>query len=106
MTTNCGSTAACRGACRRCVAVRARDAADLGEARHPPSWVWTTLIGRSSQEITYNARLDSMAEREKRWGAFLADPEWSRWSPGRRRMASSSRASAASCWRSPFSAVK
>jgi|SRR6516165_6946155 hypothetical protein len=29
---------------------------------------WTTLIGRSSQEITYMLAWDSMAEREKRWG--------------------------------------
>jgi hypothetical protein len=37
---------------------------------------WTTLIGRSSQAITYMLAWDSMAEREKRWQAFLADPEW------------------------------
>ena len=37
---------------------------------------WTTLIGRSSQEITYLLAWDSLAEREKRWGAFLADSEW------------------------------
>jgi NIPSNAP len=37
---------------------------------------WTTLIGKSSQEITYMLAWDSMAEREKRWEAFLADPEW------------------------------
>jgi hypothetical protein len=37
---------------------------------------WTTLIGNSSQEITYMLAWDSMAEREKRWAAFLADPEW------------------------------
>ena len=37
---------------------------------------WTTLIGRSSQEIIYMLVWDSMAEREKRWGAFLAGPEW------------------------------
>jgi NIPSNAP len=37
---------------------------------------WTTLIGSSSQEITYMLAWDSMAEREKRWAAFLADPEW------------------------------
>src|SRR5260370_1979695 len=36
---------------------------------------WTTLIGKSSEEITYMLAWDSMAEREKRWGAFLADPE-------------------------------
>jgi NIPSNAP len=37
---------------------------------------WTTLIGRSSQEITYMLAWDSLAEREKRWAAFQADPEW------------------------------
>jgi hypothetical protein len=37
---------------------------------------WTTLIGRSNQEITYMLAWDSMSEREKRWQAFLADPEW------------------------------
>jgi hypothetical protein len=37
---------------------------------------WTTLIGKSNQEITYMLAWDSMAERERRWGAFLADPEW------------------------------
>jgi hypothetical protein len=37
---------------------------------------WTTLIGKSSEEITYMLAWDSMAEREKRWGTFLADPEW------------------------------
>jgi hypothetical protein len=37
---------------------------------------WTTLIGRSSQEITYMLVWDSLAEREVRWGAFLADAEW------------------------------
>jgi NIPSNAP len=37
---------------------------------------WTTLIGKSTQEITYMLTWRSMAEREKHWGAFLADPEW------------------------------
>jgi nuclear transport factor 2 (NTF2) superfamily protein len=37
---------------------------------------WTTLIGKSTQEITYMLVWDSMAGRERRWGAFLADPEW------------------------------
>jgi NIPSNAP len=37
---------------------------------------WTTLIGRSNQELTYMLAWDSMAEREKRWAAFLADPDW------------------------------
>src|ERR1700730_9122061 len=37
---------------------------------------WTTLIGRSSQEITYMLSWDSMAEREARWGDFLPASEW------------------------------
>jgi hypothetical protein len=37
---------------------------------------WTTLIGKSNQEITYMLVWDSLAEREKRWSAFLADSEW------------------------------
>jgi len=40
------------------------------------SGFWTTLIGKSSREITYMLAWDSLAEREKRWKAFLADPEW------------------------------
>ena len=37
---------------------------------------WTTLIGESNQQLTYLLAWDSLAEREKRWGAFVADPEW------------------------------
>jgi hypothetical protein len=37
---------------------------------------WTTLIGESNEQLTYMLAWDSMAEREKRWDAFLADPEW------------------------------
>ena len=37
---------------------------------------WTTLVGESSQEITYMLAWDSMAEREKLWAAFSGDPEW------------------------------
>jgi hypothetical protein len=37
---------------------------------------WTTLIGESSQQLTYLLAWDSLAEREKRWAAFLSDPEW------------------------------
>jgi NIPSNAP len=35
---------------------------------------WTTLIGASSQEVTYMLAWYSMAECEKRRSAFLADP--------------------------------
>ena len=37
---------------------------------------WTTMVGGSSQDLTYILAWDSVADREARWGAFLADPEW------------------------------
>jgi hypothetical protein len=37
---------------------------------------WTTLVGESNQELTYILAWDDMAEREKRWAAFLTDPDW------------------------------
>jgi hypothetical protein len=38
---------------------------------------WTTLIGESeSNQLTYLLAWDSLAEREERWSAFLADPNW------------------------------
>jgi NIPSNAP len=37
---------------------------------------WTTIVGDSNQELTYMLAWSSMAEREKRWGMFLADAEW------------------------------
>src|SRR5437763_7718596 len=37
---------------------------------------FTTLIGDSNQELTYFLVWDSLADREKKWAAFQADPEW------------------------------
>jgi hypothetical protein len=37
---------------------------------------WTTLVGESNQDLTYMLAWESLADREKRWNAFLADPEW------------------------------
>ena len=37
---------------------------------------WTTVVGDSSNDLTYMIRWASMADREKRWGAFVADPDW------------------------------
>ncbi len=37
---------------------------------------FTTLIGASNQELTYLLAWESMAEREKKWTAFMSDPEW------------------------------
>jgi hypothetical protein len=37
---------------------------------------WTTLIGNSNQTLTYILKWKDMAEREEKWNAFSADPEW------------------------------
>jgi hypothetical protein len=50
---------------------------DLGKAWHPPGWILDNA-NRREQSAAHlpSLRGDSMAEREERWGAFLADPEW------------------------------
>jgi NIPSNAP len=37
---------------------------------------WTTGIGESNQALHYFLKWESLADREKKWTAFLADPEW------------------------------
>ncbi len=37
---------------------------------------WTTLIGESNQDLFYLLQWESLAEREKKWGAFMTDPTW------------------------------
>jgi hypothetical protein len=37
---------------------------------------FTTLVGESNQELTYLLAWESLADREKKWGAFTTDPEW------------------------------
>jgi hypothetical protein len=37
---------------------------------------FTTVIGESNQELTYFLQWDSLADRETKWNAFQADPEW------------------------------
>jgi len=37
---------------------------------------WTTLVGESANDLTYLIAWDSMADRETKWTAFQADPEW------------------------------
>ncbi len=37
---------------------------------------WTTLVGESSNDLVYLLKWRSMADRERRWNAFAADPEW------------------------------
>jgi NIPSNAP len=37
---------------------------------------FTTLVGESNQELTYLLAWESLADREKKWNAFMADPDW------------------------------
>lgn len=37
---------------------------------------WTTLVGASNHELTYMLAWETLAERERKWTAFMADPEW------------------------------
>ena len=37
---------------------------------------WTTLVGDSNQDLTYFLQWESLAEREKKFTAFGADPDW------------------------------
>ncbi|MFP6556725.1 NIPSNAP family protein [Paraburkholderia sp. B3] len=37
---------------------------------------WTTLIGPSNHSLTYLLKWESLVQREARWNAFQADPEW------------------------------
>jgi hypothetical protein len=37
---------------------------------------WTTLVGESNQELYYLLAWASLADRDKKWNAFQADPEW------------------------------
>ena len=37
---------------------------------------WTTMIGESNQDLTYLIAWESLAERERKWTAFISDPDW------------------------------
>jgi hypothetical protein len=37
---------------------------------------WTTEVGGSNQVLHYLLQWESLAEREQKWSAFQADPDW------------------------------
>lgn len=37
---------------------------------------WTVGIGESNQALYYLLEWESLAERDEKWNAFAADPEW------------------------------
>ena len=38
--------------------------------------LWTTLVGESSNQMTYILQWDSLADLETKWTAFLNHPTW------------------------------
>ncbi len=41
-----------------------------------PLGFWTTAIGPNSNDLCYLLEWRDLAERDQRWNAFAADPEW------------------------------
>lgn len=41
-----------------------------------PVGFWTVLVGESNQDLVYLLEWKDMAERERIWNGFMADPEW------------------------------
>jgi hypothetical protein len=37
---------------------------------------FTTLIGETNQQLIYFLQWESLADRERKWGAFMVDQEW------------------------------
>ncbi len=37
---------------------------------------WTTEVGDSNHELVYLLAWESLAERDQKWTAFQADPDW------------------------------
>ena len=37
---------------------------------------WTVLVGDGNNDLPYLLAWESLAEREKKWAAFGADPDW------------------------------
>jgi hypothetical protein len=41
-----------------------------------PVGFWTMVIGDGNHDLYYMLEWRDMAERERKWGVFAADPEW------------------------------
>jgi len=37
---------------------------------------FTTVVGETNQQVVYFLAWESLAERERKWSAFMSDPEW------------------------------
>ena len=67
----------CRAGCRRCSSGSRTHTLKIWDKHGiKQAGFWTTLIGDSNQELTYLLAWESLADREKKWNAFMADPAW------------------------------
>lgn len=41
-----------------------------------PTAFWTTLIGDNNNDLTYLLEWENLADRDRKWNAFVADKEW------------------------------
>ncbi|KAB2915857.1 MAG: NIPSNAP family protein [Hyphomicrobiaceae bacterium] len=41
-----------------------------------PAGFWTVLVGEGNNDLHYMLAWESLAEREKKWTAFMSDPAW------------------------------
>jgi hypothetical protein len=41
-----------------------------------PVGFWTVLVGDSNHDLYYLLEWQDLADRERRWNAFMADPDW------------------------------
>ena len=57
-------------------ALRGPHAKNLGQARVRQAGFWTALVGDGNNDLHYLLAWESLAEREQKWNAFLADPAW------------------------------
>ena len=64
---------------------------------------WTVLVGDGNQDLHYMLAWESLADREKKWNTFQADPAWHKARDESERTARSSPISRArSCGRRRF----
>ena len=65
------------GSCRPCSSgSRPRRSTSGRSTASGPTGFWTVLVGDGNNDLHYMLAWESLAEREQKWNAFQADPEW------------------------------
>ena len=69
--------AACPAACRPCSSASRPHTLKIWEKHGiKQAGFWTVLIGDGNHDLHYLLAWESLAEREKKWATFMADPAW------------------------------